>query len=278
LYHLRVRGTAIEGEQTYTATATLPKPDPNKAGKEPVMAALLSMPRPPRLLSQSFPVCVGPEAPDFFRIELTTPAVLLPTIVGKSAFVLRQTALNDAFDDNSRLTFNGLPEGVSIRNENGRGGRIKGQIDFICEVSGPPTLHPGTHSFEVIAQGEFKGVQKEVKLAKVPLRVVLPLQISATLEGPLSPGKNQRLKIVATRFEETDPQPIQVRLTHFPAGLSGNNSVTIPAAESAAVLELSPGKEALVGKSNSLTLSATTRVLGQEVTVDSTPIELEVQP
>jgi hypothetical protein len=187
-YHVRIIGKAQEGEQLVSAVAAGPKAEANKAPKDQVSAALVSMPFPPRLLRESFPICVGPDAPDFFKIELTSAGVEFPRLVGKHSFVVRQTSIDEAFDSNAQLKFDGLPEGVSIRSESGRGGRIKGQVDFICEITGPETIAAGSHSFQITASADFKGVHKEVRLASVPLRVVQPLGIAGAMSGPLPPG------------------------------------------------------------------------------------------
>jgi len=276
-YHVRILGKAQEGEAVLSAVATGPKADANKGQKEQVSVALLSMPFPPRILRETFPVCVGPEAPDFFKIELTSPAVELPRLVGKRSFVVRQTAVDGAFEGNAQLTFSGLPEGVSIRAEQGRGGRIKGQVDFICEVTGPENIAAGTHTFEVVASADFKGVHKEVRLPKVPLRVVQPLGLSGVMGGPLAPGGRQKLKIAATRYAEEESHPIRLQIKNLPDGVSGPGSVEIPAGANELTVELSAAAGLPDRRLDSLLISAVTRIKDADVSVDSTPVPLEVK-
>jgi hypothetical protein len=277
LYHVRLTGSAQESGQLLSAVASGPKAEPNKAPKDQVYAALLAMPFPPRLLRETFPVCVGPEAPDFFRIELTAKGVDLPRLVGKHSFVVRQTAIDEAFDGNAQLRFEGLPEGVAIRSETGRGGRIKGQVDFICEITGPENLAAGTHAFEVVASADFKGVHKEVRLPGVPLRIVQPLGISGVMGGPLAPGGTQKLKIVAKRYAETDQHPITVRLHNLPAGVSGPESLQIPAGQSELTVELRAAAGLPEHCSDSLVLSGVTRIKDADVSFETAPVRLEVK-
>ena len=277
IYHVRITGSAQEGEQLLSAVASGPKAEANKAPKDQVSATLLSMPFPPRLLRETFPICVGPDAPDFFKIELTSTGVDLPRLVGKHSFVVRQISLDETFDANAQLKFEGLPEGVSIRTESGRGGRIKGQVDFICEITGPETIAAGTHSFQITASADFKGVHKEVRLPSVPLRVVQPLGIAGVMSGPLVPGGSQKLRIVAKRYAENDPQPITVRLSNFPAGISGPDSLQIPPGETELTVEVRAVANLADQCSDSLVLSGVTRIKDADVSSETAPVRLEIK-
>jgi hypothetical protein len=276
LYHIRIVGHAMEGGMQFTASAVAPKIDPKKAPKDAATATLSSMPQPPRLLCETFPVCVGPDAPDFFSIGLVAGGVDLPTIVGKSSFVLRQKSIDPRYAGDAQFRFEGLPPGVAITSGRGRGGRIDGQVDFICEVKGPADLTPGIHAFDIVASGEFKGAQKEVRLAKVALRVVKPLGIAGAVASPIAPGGKRKLKITAARYDTEDPQPIDVTLRHFPSGITGPEKVTIAPGDTEAVVEIAAEAGAAEGRFDTVVLGAATRVKGMEVAVESSPIHLEV--
>ncbi len=277
VYHVRIIGRAAQKEETFSAVVAPPKLDVTKAQKDALLAALISMPQPPRLLREGFPVCVGPEPPDFFRVELTSEPVVLPRLVGKGAFVLRQTAIDPDFAGNAQFKFAGLPEGVSIRSEAGRGGRIKGQVDFICEVTGPVALAAGTHAFEVVASAEFKGVQKQVHLRGVRLNVVAPLEISARVEGGTAPSTKGRLRVRATRYDAQNAQPVRVSVRNYPAHVSGPESVTIGPGDTEASIEFLVGADAVPGRFESLLVSALTSVQGMEVGAEFGPVLLEVK-
>jgi hypothetical protein len=277
LYHLRILASAVEGERQIHAAVSPPKPDPNKPPTDAVLLALQSMPLAPRLLGETFPVCVGPEAPHFFSIAVTDPEVVLPTLVGKNSFVLRQTSLDPKFEGNAQLRFNGLPPGVEIKSEGGRGGRIKGQVDFICEVTGPENIATGTHAFELVASADFKGVHKDVRLASVPLKVVEPLGISGVMNGPLAPGGRQSLKVLATRYAEDESQPIHLRLANLPSGVSAPDSLQIPAGSNELTVELSASASLSQSGTDSVRISAWTRIKDVEVSVEAKPVPLEVR-
>jgi hypothetical protein len=277
IYNVRIVGHAMEGGLQFDAAASPPKIDSKKAPKDPAIAARGSMPQPPRLLCETFPICVGPDAPDFFSIELTAGGVDLPTIVGKSSFVLRQKSIDPGYAGDAQLKFDGLPPGVAITSGRGRGGRINGQVDFICEVTGPADIAPGVHPFNIVASGELKGAQKEVRLANVPLRVVKPLGIAGTVASPIAPGGKQQLKITAARYDTEDPQPIDVTFRHFPSGITGPEKVTLAPGVTEAVVELAAAAGAAEGQSDTVMLGAATRVKGVDVAVESSPIHLEVR-
>lgn len=277
LYHLRMIGTAEEGGKKMNVTVSPPKADPNKPSTEAISVSLQAMPQPPRLLTETFPVCVGPDAPDFFSIELTDSGVRLPNVIGKASFVLRQKALDSKYEGSAQFKFEGLPQGVTVQSGQARGGRINGQVDFICEVSAPPDIAVGSHTFEIIATADHKGVQKEVRLKKVPLHIVKPLELTAATEAPISPGKKQALKITLTRYDKTDPQPVEVALQQLPDGITGPSKVTLQPHQSEVLVELEACEAATEGQYETFSLHATTRVSNVDVAVQSLPIRLEIK-
>ena len=278
LYHLRMVGRAeVSGEKLVAEAVCVAAGDEKKEAPDTVSMALRAMPCPPMQLRRSFPVCVGPEAPDFFRMEVVGGEVALPSVLAKHSFVLRQTALDPGFSGNIQLRFEGLPSGVQVAAGSPRGGRIRGQVDYICEVSAPASVALGRHAFEVIGVADYKGVHKEVRLAKVPLKVVLPLGVSAEWAGPLVSGGRQKLKIALQRFQVKDPQAVTVRFMGLPPGLSGPGEVRIEAAQSEAMVELAVAAGSAGITHQPLQLAATTRIEGMEVQVESAPIAVEVQ-
>lgn len=277
LYHIKMAGFVEEGGNRMRVAVTPPKADVNKPAADAFSASLQAMPQPPRLLLETFPLCVGPEAPDFFSIELTENDVRLPNVIGKGSFIVRQKSIDPKYDGNAHFSFEGLPSGVSVQSGPARGGRIAGQVDFICEVSGPPDLAVASHSFEIIATAEHKGVQKEVRLKKVALKIVPPLEITGTAEAPIAPGKRQTLKIAVNRFDKTDPQLVEVALKNLPDGITGPEKMTLQPAQTEVVLELEACEAAIEGQYQTLRLDATTRVNGVDVAVQSLPVRLEVK-
>ncbi len=277
IYHLKMIGTAEEGGKKMSITVSPPKADANKPATDAISVSLQAMPQPPRLLAEAFPVCVGPDAPDFFAIELTESDVRLPNVIGKTSFVLRQKSLDPKYEGSAQFKFEGLPQGVTVQSGQARGGRINGQVDFICEVSAPPDIALGSHAFEIIATADHKGVQKEVRLKKVPLHIIKPLELTATTEAPIAPGKKQSLKISLTRYDKTDPQPVEVALQQLPDGITGPAKVTLQPQQTEVVVELEACEAAVEGQYETFRLHATTRVSSVDVAVQSLPIRLEIK-
>ena len=172
-FHLRIKGRTKEGGEEYIAAASLPEHDPKKKKDDHVAKMLLSMPQVPHLLRDAIVVCVGPDAPDFFALELAEKKdVSVALDAGKTSFVIRQMALDSSFDQPVDLKFEGAPKGVAVQHSGGRGGRIKDQTDFVCEVTCAPDMKPGSYTFNAIGLASHKGVTKEVRLEKISLRIV----------------------------------------------------------------------------------------------------------
>ena len=280
LFHVRVIGHMKDGSEEFTAAAALPQsnPDAKKDKSDHVTKMLHAMPQVPRLLRETVAICVGPEAPDFFSLQLTTGEVDLPTILGKNTFVIRQMALDSSFTQSVELKFEGLPPGISIQHSGGRGGRIKDQTDFVCEITGGSEMLLGLHSFKVIGVGTHKGVTKEVRLGNVPLRIVKPLGISAELEGTLEPNGKAKVKVTATRFGDlADAQPIDVELKHLPVGITTAGKTTIPAGKSEIEIDVDADEKTAPGVFDNIQVLATTTVKGSAVSVEGAHLRIEVK-
>jgi hypothetical protein len=193
-------------------------------------------------------------------MELTTDGVNLPAIVGSSRFVVRETSIDRSYDGFVELKFEGLPPGVAIKTENGRGGRITGQVDFICDITGPADLAPGVHAFDIIAAASL-GRAQEFRLAKVPLRVVEAARHRRSSDGAhcarRKTGSGRRIvtrrRIPAHRRDAAS----------LPLGITGRK-VTVPPAPRRRRSGSSPAGRT-EGKFNTLVLAATTRVKRMEV-------------
>jgi hypothetical protein len=97
------------------------------------------------------------------------------------------------------------------------------------------------------------------------------------MSGPLSPGSSQKLKIVATRYDDANPQPITLSLNNLPAGVSGPDSIRLSSEESETTVELRASAGLPEQSSDSLVISALTRVKDTAVSLESAPVHLEVK-
>jgi hypothetical protein len=237
------------------------------------------MPQPPRRLTEAFPLCVGPEAPDFFKIELTDRGALLPRSLGKSQFVLRQTALDKSFDGNAQIRFENLPEGITITSSGARGGRIAGQVDFVCDINGPAEPTSAELSFDIVASADFKGAFKEFRLKKVPIHLVEPVEIAASLPAtPLKPGSSTTLTLNITRHDAANPTAVEVALEGLPPGITLESPLKpLPARESSLTVPLTISPNANEGTHQGLVAIATSIAGGKATKSRSTPIQLEIK-
>jgi hypothetical protein len=281
IQHIQFRATAQEKDTEWSALASL-KADGKKNNQkktDTLTLALAAMPQPPRRLTEAFPLCVGPEAPDFFKIELTDRGALLPRSLGKSQFVLRQTALDKSFDGNAQIRFENLPEGVTITSSGARGGRIAGQVDFVCDVNGPTEPASSELAFDIVASADFKGAFKEVRLKKVPLHLVEPVEIAASLPAtPLKPGSSTTLTLNITRHDAANPSAVEIALEGLPSGITPELPLKpLPAGESSLTIPLTISPSANEGTHQGLVAIATSTAGGKPTKSRSNPIRLEIK-
>ena len=104
-----------------------------------------------------------------------------------------------------------------------------------------------------------------------------PLGITGVMNGPLAPGGSQKLKIVAKRYAENDPQPIMVRLSNLPAGISGPDSLQIPPGETELTVELRAAAHLQDHSSDTLVIAGVTRVKDADISIETAPVRLEVK-
>lgn len=279
--HLLFRADASENGQSFSTLASLKAEGKkgNQKKNDSLSLALNAMPQPPRRLTEGFPLCVGPEAPDFFRIELTDRGALLTRTLGKGQFVLRQTAIDKSFDGNAMVRFENLPEGITISHSGARGGRIAGQVDFVCEIKGPVMPMDKPMSFDIVASADFKGASKEIRLKSVPLKLVDPLEINASLpDGPAAPGSQVPLQIIITRHDPSNNAPAEIAIAGLPEGVSIPLPLKALAAnESAITVPLTIAPSTPDGQHNAITVTATTRSDGAPKTVTSETLRLQVK-
>ena len=281
IQHIQFRATAKDKDTEWSTLASL-KADGKKNNQKKTDAltlALAAMPQPPRRLTEAFPLCIGPEAPDFFKIELTDRGALLPRALGKSQFVLRQTALDKSFDGNAQIRFENLPTGVTITSSGARGGRIAGQVDFVCEINGPTDPTDTALTFDIVASADFKGASKEVRLAKVPLRLVEPVEISATLPSDnFKPGSSTTLTLNITRHDAANPAPVELALEGLPAGITSEQPLKpLPAGESSQTIPLTISPTAAEGSHETMVVIATSVAGGKPTQSRSTPLRFQIK-
>lgn len=281
LRHFQIRASATGGEHAPSTLAVTQTENKKNNGKknDPFTVALAAMPQPPRLLTEALLFCVGPEVPDFFRIELTDRGALLPRSVGKSQFVLRQSAIEKEFATPVQLQFENLPEGVTVTHTGGRGGRIAGQVDFVCEIHGPAKPSPGPLAFDIVASADFKGAYKQVRLLKIPIKVVDPVEITAVCSPmPMRPGSTSSVRVQVTRHDAANPAPVELRAEGLPPGVSLASPIKpLSAGDSSIEVPLLVAPDAPQGVTESLRFLASSTVSGEPVSTQSPGVRLEIK-
>lgn len=274
ILNVAIVGRGLDGTNEFSALARQPAPNPANA-KDPSLP-LLALPSIPRLLRETVAVCVGAKAPDFFAISVPPGPVGLAKLVNQGAFVISQKPLANEFVSLVKLSFEGLPKDITIAVKTPKPTKT-GVASFHCDITGPAESVGGDKTFTIVATAEHKGATQEQRLTNVVLRAIEPLGLDAKPAGTLPRGGKQKLNLTITRFgDATNALPVVVRLPKLPAGVTGPESLTIAANQTAAELELTAAATLAPGKLAGLILTATTPVKGRDVKVESAPVVLEV--
>jgi hypothetical protein len=116
-----------------------------------------------------------------------------------------------------------------------------------------------------------------VILDSLKLRITKPLVVSVAMTGPIVAGGGQQAEVQLQRFG-ADPQPVRVHVSDGPEGLAAPIFVTIPSDANQAKIPFTAAATAKPGKFENLIVVASTTVTGQNVTVQSKPAPVEIQP
>jgi len=235
-------------------------------------------PHPPAELQTELAAVVGPAIPEFFALSLDDGVVYFPRHVGEVYFTVRVKDRANGFKDQVALRVEGLPEGFSA----GGGDRAVSRSDnneYRFQLRGPAEMELGVREIQIIGEASFKGQTKEVTLAKLPLRIIEPLIVTAMPVGAAAAGGTQRIAVMARRFVPRaggDMKEITLQLADVPDGFSLAGNPLIVSAKSEALIDINIAANVRPGKYN-LKFEATTEVAGHKFTVLSTPFQLTVE-
>jgi uncharacterized membrane protein len=95
--------------------------------------------------------------------------------------------------------------------------------------------------------------------------------------GPVVAGGAQQAELKVERFGK-EPQPVKLQFSDGPAGLAAPIVVTIPGDSNQVTIPLTAAADATPGKFDNLIVVASTTVKGQNITVQSKPAAVEIQP
>jgi hypothetical protein len=234
-------------------------------------------PHPPSELQHQLAAVVGPAIPDFFALSLDEGAVFFPRHVGEVYFTVRVKHRTKGFKAPVILRVEGLPDGFRASG----GERAVSRSDdneYRFQLNGPSEMDAGVSEFRIIGEASFKGQTKEVTLAKLPLRIIEPLIITAQVAGKVRAGAKQTINVKARRFVPRaggDMKAITLKLHGAPAGFALSKAGVIAAAKKDAKVEIQVAANVKPGTYD-LILQAATQVAGHDVTVSSAPFQVIV--
>jgi hypothetical protein len=263
LLNARIVGRAKIGEVNFEESAS------TVAGLKKIMA---EAPYPAPSLDGLLAAGIGPVYPPFFELSIDGGRVLFPELVGTANFKVKLKRLDGNFKAPISVAVENLPEGITAEIKPVG----KGEAEYDVTLKGPDRLPESLPALRIVGTGEHNNQTKRVVLADVPLTVVKPLAVSVAPAGPIAPGGQQKIKITATRMTD-EKTPIALVWRKRPAGIDAPADVAIAADQSEVEIMLTAAADAPLGSFADLIVAATTKVKGQDVTVESAAATLEVK-
>lgn len=259
----RIVGRAKIGEVEFKTSAS------TATGLKKIMA---DAPYPAPSLDGLLAAGIGPVYPSFFEIGVDGGRVAYPDLVGAANFKVQLKRLDGAFKAPISVAIENLPAGVTAE--------VKpvgnGEAEYAVTLKGPEKLPDALPPLRIVGTGEHNNQTKRAVLAEVPLAVVKPLAISVAPAGPIAPGGQQKLKITATRMSD-EKTPITLAWRKRPTGIDAPAETTIGPEASEIEIVLTAAADAPLGSFAELIVAATTKVKGQDVTVENPVATLEVK-
>lgn len=118
------------------------------------------------------------------------------------------------------------------------------------------------------AFAEFKG-EGRLETFNVPIQWIDPLTVKLAFDEPVIRGGIAHVTASLTR-EGGDPQPATLTLPNLPPGITGPESIAIPADKSSTEFDLKIAGDVSLDSAASLTIHAASKFRGQDFAVDST--------
>jgi len=267
LANLKIIGTATIGSETVATTTST-------ADLVRVLRPQLSY--PPTWLDGLIPTAVANDVAQFYTATLDRPAVVVARSAPQAEFNVKLERKDANFKDPLTILLPQAPAGFTFevkRNGNGP------QETYQVIVKAPAGMADGTHTVKVLSYGELAGQGFVALSADLPIQIVTPLTVTLSPGGGLVFGNKQKIKVTVARTAvggAVDKQPVVVKWKKLPPGVTGPAEVTIPADQDSAVVDLVAAADAAAGAFADLTVTATTKFQGQDVTIDSAPLGGEI--
>ncbi|MFP6672184.1 MAG: hypothetical protein VB857_12275 [Pirellulaceae bacterium] len=214
-------------------------------------------------------VVAGPTAAPIFQTSLSTPVAYLSSVTQESKITLALARKHKDFKAGIRLSMDGLPVEISAV--------VKQEKDqYHVTVKGSPAMKEGQHALHITSFGDLNG-QGQIEVEDVVVHVVTPLKVELSAPAAVIVGQSQKVKVKVIRGAGSAPQPVTLKWKNLPAGVTGDETITIAADQTELEVELKAAADAKVGKFTGLALDAQTKYADKDVAVASASVALETK-
>ena len=230
---------------------------------------LPSMLYPPAWYDGLLAMATSAPVEPFYDFKAPSENITFARQVGQATWPLTLERKHKDFKAGMNVFFQELPEGFSAS--------IKADKDtYTVTLNGPADAVAGDLRFRIACFGEFNGKGQTI-FRDVPVKVVDPISITVIPAGALAVGEKQKVKIQVVRAAGSEAQDVTLNWTKLPAGVSGDETITIAKDKSEVEAELAAAADAVVAVFEELTVQAKTTYAGKEVTGVSPAVKLEVK-
>ena len=214
-------------------------------------------------------VVTGPTAAPIFQTSLSTAVAYLSPVTQESKVTLALARKHKDFKAAIRLSMDGLPVEISAA--------VKQEKDqYHVTVKGSPAMKEGQHALHITSFGDLNGLG-HLDVKDIIIHVVTPLKVELSAPAAVIVGQSQKVKVKVIRGAGSAPQPVTLKWKNLPAGVTGDETITIAADQTELEVELKAAADAKVGKFTGLALDAQTKYAEKDVAVASASVALETK-
>lgn len=194
-----------------------------------------------------------------FAMEPTKP-IRFARPVKSHVAVLTPKRIDDKFKAAVAVLPFGTPAGWSVTTKVDKEAYML-KLTRNDQASGEPERLP------LSVYGEFNG-HGRIENYSMPVQWIDPLKVSLKFSQPLVRGG--RVNVIAqAQRDGDDPQPVTIKLTNLPTGVSGPESIAVAADRSQAEFDLQIASDTTFAPDHEISITATSKYAEQEFTVSS---------
>ena len=209
-----------------------------------------------------------PAIEEFFEPKFEPEAVYVAR--GETTATIKMSTASKHKDFKGALTrmFQDVPEGISVADKADKG------VHTIT-VTVPADLAE-EKAFTVKAYAEHAGHLQFVKRS-VPIKVVDPLAVSVRLDAAIVPGASQKALVSVVRAPGSAAEAISLTFAGLPDKVTVPAELTIPADQTELEVEVTAAADAVVAKTEGITVTGKTKYAGKEVSAVSAGVVVEIK-